>query len=197
MCPPGAHHGCCCCPGSCSTALWDTGHPGMTTLMNLSALCPVAPVRSILVWNKSVWLTQTQHTLTPCSHRFKHTFLVVPAAHHIINTNWPFFMVTNIFHMFWKHLGSLWPQQKLTWLCTWEWKRDLWELCVCVCGQDTQLSALFAGSFIVCTTQLVLKSVKCQSVFPSHLHSQAYCQNREEHSVYPWYINRQLSQWVH
>lgn len=62
VCPHGAHHGCCCGPGSCSTAPWDTGHPEMTTLMNLSASCPVAPVRSILDGNKCVWLTQTQHT---------------------------------------------------------------------------------------------------------------------------------------
>ncbi|KAA8592956.1 hypothetical protein FQN60_018411 [Etheostoma spectabile] len=52
VCPPGAHHGCHCSPGSCSTALWDTGHPERTTLMNLSAPCPVAPIRSILLGNK-------------------------------------------------------------------------------------------------------------------------------------------------
>lgn len=39
-------------PGSCSSAVWDTGHPQMTTLMNLSAPCPVASIRSILLGNK-------------------------------------------------------------------------------------------------------------------------------------------------
>ncbi len=72
----------------------------MTTLMNLSAPCPVAPIRSILLGNKCVWLTQTKHapslthTLTQT-----HTFPVTSAACHTINTNWPLFMATNIFHM--------------------------------------------------------------------------------------------------
>lgn len=39
-------------PGSCSSAVWDTGHPQMTTLMNLSAPCPVASSRSIPLGNK-------------------------------------------------------------------------------------------------------------------------------------------------
>lgn len=43
--PPGG-------PGSCSGAVWDTGHPQMLTLMNLSAPCPVASIRSILLGNK-------------------------------------------------------------------------------------------------------------------------------------------------
>lgn len=42
-------------PGSCSNAGWDTGHPQMTTLMNLSAPCPVASIRSILLGNKCEW----------------------------------------------------------------------------------------------------------------------------------------------
>lgn len=69
--PPGVHHGCHCRPGSWTTALWDTGHPEMMTLMNLSAPCPVAPIRSILLGNKCVWLTQTKHT--PHSHTNTHT----------------------------------------------------------------------------------------------------------------------------
>lgn len=87
--PPGPHHGCHCRPGSCSTALWDTGHPELTTLMNLSAPCPVAPIRSILV---SDWPR-------PNTHTYIHTLPVASSACHTINTNWPFFMATNIFHM--------------------------------------------------------------------------------------------------
>lgn len=100
VCPPGAHHGCHCRPGSCSIALWDTGHPEMTTLMNLSASCPVAPIRSILLGNKCVWLTQTKHAVSLThTHWLKHTLPVASTACHTINTNWPFFMATNIFHM--------------------------------------------------------------------------------------------------
>lgn len=103
--PPGADHCCHCRPGSCSSALWDTGHPERT-LMNLSASCPVALNRSILLGNKCVWLTQTKHapSLTPPhihrhTHWLKHTLPLASTAHHTINTNWPFCMATNISHM--------------------------------------------------------------------------------------------------
>lgn len=122
--PPGVHHGCHCRPGSWTTALWDTGHPEMMTLMNLSAPCPVAPIRSILLGNKCVWLTQTKHT--PHSHTNTHTFKhTLPEASTVcptINTNWPFFMVTNIFHMFRDYVETAWPQQKRAAPCSWERK---------------------------------------------------------------------------
>lgn len=75
--PPGVHHGCHCRPGSCCTALWDTGHRELMTLMNLSAPCPVASIRSILLGNKCVWLTQIKHAL----HSHGHTLSPWPLPH--------------------------------------------------------------------------------------------------------------------
>lgn len=75
---------------------------------------------------KQVCLTDPDQTHSPLTHKhahtFKHTLPEASTVCHTINTNWPFFMVTNIFHMFRDYVETAWPQQKRAAPCSWERK---------------------------------------------------------------------------
>lgn len=114
-----------CRPGGCSSAAWDTGHPQMTALMNLSAPCPVASIRSILLGNKCEWprpnTLPRSKTHTGSNTHFLRSVLLAASLISIGLT-----LLVQILFTWPGHPGdrveSARPQEKQQSPCTLEWK---------------------------------------------------------------------------